>query len=165
MIMATLYMLFGHIIIMTQLVNAQIECHDAYSCVFADISSSQQIECYGYHSCNQASLQTSDSINCYGGYSCLNANIVYSSDRNINCYGLGSCARIDFLDNIDENIYCCGELSCYQSNIFSKHLYYSGERSCANSISHISSTVNVLLIVNHQMHVQNYFYIVLVIVM
>ena len=139
--MAIAYMLLGHIIMMTQLVNAQIECHDAYSCVFADISSSQQIECYGYHSCNQASLQTSDSINCYGGYSCLNANIVYSSDRNINCYGLGSCARIDFLGNIDENIYCYGELSCYQSNIFASKLHCGGERSCANSISHISGTV------------------------
>ena len=140
--MLTLHLLFvGCTVITTQLVKTQSDCDDAYSCVFADISSSQQIGCYGYHSCNQASLQTSSNINCYGGFSCLDANIVYSSDRNIYCHGLGSCARIDFLGNFNERIDCYGELSCYRSNIFSSNLYCTGERSCADSIVYISSSM------------------------
>ena len=137
--MAIVQLVLGYVIMITEIVKTQIECHDAYSCVFANISSSQRIECYGYHSCNHASLQTSSDVHCAGGYSCLDGTIIYNNDRDIYCYGLGSCAKVYSLGNIIKRTYCYGELSCYQSNISSTNLLCYGERSCADSISYIAS--------------------------
>ena len=120
-------------------IHSQSECYNAYSCASANISSTESIHCWGYHSCYQASLQTSSIINCNGAYSCLNANMAYSNTF-VFCYGLGSCARIDLLGDIAEPIQCYSELSCYQSNIFAYYVYCRGERSCADTTVHLSST-------------------------
>ena len=132
--------LFAFMSLLVASVTSLAECHDAYSCALAYISTSR-IECYGYHSCHQASLQTTSTIWCIGGYSCFGATRVYSSDGSVQCYGLGSCAMIESIGNINEPLYCGAQLACYQSNIHAQSIWCAAERSCANSIAYIERYV------------------------